>query len=235
MKTRRKIIAVIMISVFCVTIMAGCTVNQVDSANTASTADKSTDMSGNTTASPSANNSTNNESDSSGKVIKQGTIQKNGNVILKELAFVYNGNTIAISDIVDDEKLEGILGKALENKSHTYSYDDGLNMDTLIGFTEKQYKFPGLDIKTINATEDKKFYIFNIKITDPKYSTVRNIKVGDSVQKLKEAYPEGNMLVNGTAGEEDDFRYQPVNYVDGMIFHIKDKKIESILLYNLLD
>lgn len=234
MKTLRKFFIIIMILTFCVTVIAGCEANQIDSPKATSTADKSTDISSNNSAEPSVNNSTGNNS-GSGKVIKQGTIQKNGNVILKELAFVYNENTIAISDIVDDEKLEGILGKAVEIKSHTYSSDDGLNMDTLIGFTEKQYKFPGVDIKTINGSEEKKFYIFNIKITDSRYSTIRNIKVGDSVEKLKKAYPEGSMLGNGAAEEEDDFLYQPVNYVDGMKFHIKDKKIQSILMYKLLD
>ncbi len=183
MKTLRKIFTVIMILAFCVTVMAGCKVNKVDSSKATSTPDKSTD----------------------------------------------------ISDIVDDEKLEGILEKALENKSHTYSSDDGLNMDTLIGFTEKQYKFPGLGIKTINTTEGKDFYIFNIKINDSKYSTVRNIKVGDSLENLKKAYTEGSLLGGGGTEKEDDFQFQPVNYVDGMKFHINNKKIESILMYKLLD
>ncbi|MDF2890190.1 MAG: hypothetical protein K0R80_557 [Clostridia bacterium] len=221
MKVLRKTLALLMILTFCAAIMAGCKGNTIVSPKAPSTA-------------PAENSTTNSDIDSSGKVIKSGTIQKDGNVILKELAFVYNGNTFAISDIVDDEKLESILGKAEEKKSHTYSNDDGLNMDTLIGFTEKQYQFPGLSIKTINETKSSDFYIFSINIIDPKYSTVRNIKVGDSLDKLKEAYPEGNLLGDGT-GEEDDFQYQPVNYVDGMKFHIKNSKIESIMMYKLLD
>lgn len=218
MKAFKKILTVTMILVFCGTILAGCKKNEVQSP-TETTKDASVD----------------NKPDTSEKVTKQGTIQKSGNVILKELAFVYNGNTIAISDIVEDEKLENMLGKADEKKSHTYSKDDGLNMDPLIGMTEKQYKFPGLVIKTINGTEDKRFYIFNIKITDARYSTVRNIKVGDSLEKLKEAYPEGNMVGGGEGEKEDDFQYLPVNYVDGMKFHITNKKIDSILIYTLLD
>ena len=212
MKALRKLVINIMTLLFCVTVLVGCNKSQVDSP----------------AATPTVNNPGSN-------VIKQGKIQKSGNVILKELAFVYNDNTVAISDIVDDEKLESILGKAEENKSHTYSLDDGLNMDPLIGFTEKQYKFPGNEIKTINATEDKKFFVFSIKITDSKYSTVRNIKVGDSVKKLKEVYPEGNLIGNGAANEEDDFLYLPANYVDGMQFHIKNEMIESIMMYTLLD
>jgi hypothetical protein len=59
--------------------------------------------------------------------------------------------------------------------------------------------------------------------------------VGDSVETLKSVYPEGNLSGNGAPNEEDDYRYLPVNYVDGMIFHIKDEKIESIQIYKLLD
>lgn len=230
MKAIKNIVASITILAVCAAVTAGCAENKENSsaANSSaatSTVSNSTDVAAGTST----------DSSSGSTIIKQGTIEKSGNVILKELAFVYNGKTLAISDIADDEKLESILGKAIENKSHTYSKDDGLNMDPLNGFTEKRYKFPGLEIKTINGAEEEKFYIFNIKITDPKYSTVRNIKVGDSVEKLKEAYPEGNMLGNGAAGEEDDFQFLPVNYVDSMKFHIKDKKIESILMYKLLD
>ncbi len=232
MKTLRKIVTVFMIMVVSSAIMAGC--GETQNSSSASTSGKPAAVStGTSENTPSGNSSA--STDSSGKIIKEGTIQKDGNVILKELAFVYNGKTLGISDIADDEKLENILGKAEGNKTHTYSKDDGLNMDPLIGFTEKQYKFKGLDIKTINATEDKKFFIFQIKITDSKYPTARNIKVGDSAEKLKEAYPEGKFIGNGAAGEEDDFQYLPANYVDAMKFHVKNKKIESILMYKLLD
>lgn len=108
-------------------------------------------------------------------------------------------------------------------------------MDQLNGMTEKQYHFPGLVIKTINATEDKKYFVFSIEITDPRYPTVRNIKVGDSFEKLKKAYPEGNLLGDELTDKEDGFRYEPVDYAEVMHFLIKDKKIESILIYKLLD
>lgn len=174
-------------------------------------------------------------SDSTDKVIKEGSVEKEGNVILKQLAFVYQDKTISLSDIVDDQKMESLLGKATEIKSHTYSPDDGKNMDPLNGKTEKQYLYPGLVIKTIDGAEDNKSFIFNIEITDPKYPTVRNIKVGDSYELLKETYPEGTLLGGEISNEEDDFRYEPANYVDVMKFHIKDKKVESIQIYTLID
>ena len=210
--------------------LSGCTKSQEKTGEptTASTPlDTSKDSSKETESQPS--------SDSTDKVIKEGSVEKEGNVILKQLAFVYQDKTISLSDIVDDQKMESLLGKATEIKSHTYSPDDGKNMDPLNGKTEKQYLYPGLVIKTIDGAEDNKSFIFNIEITDPKYPTVRNIKVGDSYELLKETYPEGTLLGGEISNEEDDFRYEPANYVDVMKFHIKDKKVESIQIYTLID
>ncbi|WFR61066.1 hypothetical protein P9222_21485 [Paenibacillus amylolyticus] len=169
------------------------------------------------------------------EAIKEGSMEKEGNVVLKELAFVYNEHTIAISDTANEDKMEQMLGKPDNLKSHTYTADDGTNMDTLIGFTEKVYTYPGLEIKTISIPEGKQDSIFHIEITDPKYTTVRNIKAGDSLDTLKNAYPEGKLVGDGAPDEEDDFRYEPSNYVDVMSFHIKDAKVESIQIYSLLD
>ena len=238
MKIFRKIVIMTMFLVFCGMVLAGCGKSQVKSpGNTLNdrTDDIPKDTSTEIQTGTSADTLSDNTADASEEIVKEGTVEKSGNVVLKQLAFVYKENTIAISDIADDEKIESMLGKADEITVHTYSEDDGLNMDQLNGMTEKQYQFPGLTIKTIDAAEDKKSFIFNIEITDPKYPTIRNIKVGDSFEKLKEAYPEGNLLGGELGDEEDDFRYEPVNYVDVMSFHIKDKKIESILIYTLID
>lgn len=237
MKVFRKIVTVTMFLLFCGMVLGGCGKNEAKLPNTLT--DTPTEALSNTASELqtdiSVETSENNSKDDSEEVIKEGTVKKNGNVVLKQLAFVYQENTIAISDIVDDEKIESMLGKADKIKSHTYSKDDGLNMDQLNGMTERQYQYPGLVIKTIDAMEDKKSFIFSIEITDPKYPTVRNIKVGDNFEKLREAYPEGSLTGGELSDEEDDFRYEPVNYVDGIIFHIKDKKVERILIYSLLD
>lgn len=214
--------------------LAGCGVQGVESTPASSSESQNNPTSGTTNdipvEAPAAGSV-----DAADDVVKEGVVEKDGNVVLKQLAFTYQGNTIALSDSVDDQKIERLLGKADRIDSHTYSLDDGKNMDQLNGMTEKQYDYPGLVIKTIDATEDKTPIIFSIEITDPKYPTIRNIKVGDSYEMLKEAYPEGNLLGGELSDEADDFRYEPVNYVDAMSFRIIDRKIESILIYTLLD
>ncbi|WP_433706787.1 hypothetical protein [Paenibacillus illinoisensis] len=233
MKLTKKAAGFIVLGALLTGALTGCQSSDATSPatgqNTANEQSKGEEAS-NSTASPSENSE-----EQSGEAIKEGSMEKEGNVVLKELAFVYNEHTIAISDTANEEQMEQMLGKPDNLKSHTYTADDGTNMDTLIGFTEKVYTYPGLEIKTISIPEGKQDSIFHIEITDPKYATVRNIKAGDSLDTLKNAYPEGKLLGDGASDEEDDFRYEPSNYVDVMSFHIKDAKVESIQIYSLLD
>ncbi|MDF2675302.1 MAG: hypothetical protein K0R09_3574 [Clostridiales bacterium] len=167
-------------------------------------------------------------------MIKEKVIPKEENSILKELAVVYNNKSLKLSDFVDDKKLEDIFGKAEKIEFHTYSADDGLNMDPHIGRTNRKYKFQGLLIATINTLDKKeKFYVHQIEISDSKYTTPRKVKVGDTIDKLKEAYPEA---ISDPNSETSDFYiYSPVNHFDSMLFRIKDNKISSIKIYTLLE
>lgn len=160
--------------------------------------------------------------------------EEDQNPALKSLAFVYNEITLTLWETVDDTELEGILGKAEEVKTHTYSKDDGLNMDPLIGFTEKVYIYPGLELKTIKAPDTPDFRIFQIAITDSKYATVNGIRVGDSVEKLQTAYPEGRMSGEGASGASDDFLYMPVDYVNSMKVQVEGSRVERIQMFTLL-
>jgi hypothetical protein len=238
MKVNKKYVMMATLMAFSAMALYGCGKNQVK-APEPTTVSVPAETSPNTTEETKAETSTEPTKDSStdntDKVIKEGSVEKEGNVILKQLAFLHKDKTISLSTIVDDEKMESLLGKADEIKSHTYSPDDGKNMDQLNGRTEKEYHYQGLVIKTIDNAENKKSFIVSIEITDAKYPTVRNIKVGDSYELLKETYPEGNLLGGEISNEEDDYRYEPANYVDVMNFHIKDKKVESIQIYSLID
>lgn len=238
MKLINKATAVILLSILLTMAMTGCQLSGTKSTEaTQNSGEKNTpdEQAKGEGASNSTAPASENSEEQSNEAIKEGSIEKEGNVVLKELAFVYNEHTIAISDTANEDQMEQMLGKPDNLKSHTYRAGDGTNMDTLIGFTEKVYTYPGLEIKTISIPEGKQDSIFHIEITDPKYATVRNIKAGDSLDTLKNAYPEGKLLGDGAPNEEDDFRYEPSNYVDVMSFHIKDAKVESIQIYSLLD
>ena len=226
MKTFIKITIITGFMVLCVGALSGCGKNRV----------KSPDE---TTAPAKASASTETEPTKVPSTAAQSTVISDSENAtkesLKELGFIYNGKTITLLDFTDDQKMEAMLGKAEDTKTHTYSTSDGLNMDQLTGKTEKQYLYPDLVIKTIDAGENNKSYIYQIEITGSQYTTVRNVKVGDSFETLKEAYPEGNLIGGELSNEEDDFRFEEEDYANVMNFHIKNKKVASIQIYSLID
>ena len=230
MKALIKITIVTSFLVLCVSALGGCGKNRVKSPDETTapakvSASTETEIKTETTIAPSTAAQSTAISDSENATKES----------LKELGFIYNGKTITLLDFTDDQKMEAMLGKAEDTKTHTYSTSDGLNMDQLTGKTEKQYLYPDLVIKTIDAGENNKSYIYQIEITGSQYTTVRNVKVGDSFETLKEAYPEGNLIGGELSNEEDDFRFEEEDYANVMNFHIKNKKVASIQIYSLID
>lgn len=163
------------------------------------------------------------------------SIDGNERLLLQQLAFIYEDNTITLGDVADKDKMSSMFGEALETKVHTFTADDGRNMDQLLGLTEKEYTYDGLVIKTIEKEGSVEPFIFSIEITDPKYMTLRKIKVGDSYEVLRESYPEGVLLGGELTDGEDDYRYEPFDYVNVMNFHIDNRVVESISINRLLD
>lgn len=163
------------------------------------------------------------------------SIDGNERLLLQQLAFIYEGNTITLGDVADKDKMSSMFGEALETKVHTFTSDDGRNMDQLLGLTEKEYTYDGLVIKTIEKEGSVEPFIFSIEISDPKYMTLRKIKVGDSYEVLRGAYPEGVLLGGELTDGEDDYRYEPFDYVNVMNFHINNRVVESISINRLLD
>lgn len=158
----------------------------------------------------------------------EGESPTTGNPKLKELAIQYEGNKLQISGDANEEILVDLFGLAEEKKTHTYTAED--NMDPHIGKTTKEYSYPGMIIRTINTLEEKdKFYAYQIEVTDPKYTTPRFIKVGDSLDLLTEKYPEASAV------DEGSYLYRPVDHFDTMAFTIFDERISEIRIYTLLE
>lgn len=226
MNTLKKLLIITGFMILCVGVLGGCGKNRIkspDQTNAPTNASVNTEAVTSAAPTSAAENSTTGDSENTTKES------------LKELGIIYKENTITLLDLADDQEIEGKLGRADEIKAHTYSSSDGLNMDQLTGKTEKQYFYPGLVIKTIDAAQDNKSYIYQIEITSPQYTTVRNVKVGDSFETLKEAYPEGNLLGGELSDAEDDFRFEEEDYTNVMNFHVKNRKVASIQIYSLID
>jgi hypothetical protein len=106
------------------------------------------------------------------------------------------------------------------------------NMDPHLGKTTIEYRYPGLVIKTINTLEDMdNFYVYQMEVTDPKYTTPRLIKVGDSLDQLTSVYPEAILVPDS----DDHYLYRPIDHFDTMSFIVKDNLIREIRIYTLLE
>ncbi len=164
------------------------------------------------------------------KEAKEDEMPTTGNSILNELAILYEGNRLQISGDANEELLEDLFGEAEAKKAHTYTAGD--NMDPHIGKTTNEYRFPGMILKTINTLEEvNKFYVYQMEVSDPKYTTPRLIKVGDGLDKLKEKYPEASLVPDS----DGYYLYRPVDHFDTMGFTIADNKISKINIYTLLE
>jgi hypothetical protein len=204
MKIISKKIAVVLIAVMCMIYLAGC---QIDIEDT------------------NPKDPINQE-----EVIKEEETPTKGNDKLKELAIQYEGNRLQISGDANEDILEDLFGVAKEKKTHTYTSED--NMDPHIGKTTNEYRFSGMIIKTINTLEEKnKFYVYQMEVSDSRYTTPRLIKVGDSLDKLKEEYPEASLVPDS----DGYYLYNPVDHFDAMGFTVVDNKISKIKIYTLLE
>jgi hypothetical protein len=205
MKIISKRIAVVLIAVLCMTYLAACQINTVDT---------------------NPEDPINQEE----KEVKEDVTPTTGNTKLKELAIQYEGNSLQISGDANEEILQDLFGVAEEKNTHTYTKED--NMDPHIGKTKIEYRFPGMIIRTINTLEkENEFYVYQIEVSNPKYTTPRLIKVGDSVEKLKEIYPEASLVPDS----DGYYLYSPVDHFDTMGYTIVDNKISKIKIYTLLE
>jgi len=210
MKTLLKRIVVVLIGISCMTYLAGCQI-------------------GTTSKNPEEPIK---QADKEIEQVKEEEIATAGNVELKELAIQYKGNILQISGSANEEILQDLFGTAEEKKVRTYTAED--NMDPHTGKTTIEYRFPGMIIRSINTLEDKnRFYVYEMEISDPKYTTPRSIKVGDSLDELKEGYPEARQITDSDG--EGYYLYNPVDHFDAMGFTIVDNKISKIKIYTLLE
>lgn len=207
MKAIQKKITIVLIAVFCMAYLVGCQINKT-------------------------NISPVDQSNQEVEVVVPDEIPTEENAKLEELAIHYEENSLHLSEFVNDEIIADLFGEATEKNTHTYTEAD--NMDQHIGKTIYEYKFSGMSIKTINTLEEvDKFYVYQIDFSNPIYTTPRQIKVGDSLDMLREKYPEAIQVVDSNRGNY--YLFRPINHFDAMGFTILNNEIGNIHIYTLLE
>lgn len=125
--------------------------------------------------------------------------------------------------------LNGLLGEPISEEVIELT-----NADTFTGSFDKTIKYDGLEIKLFSPKGNgKSFYVYKVKTTNPSYTSARGVKVGDTVETLKEKYPEVIMALDGRTDEMNCAYLYPEKsdkYLY-LFFEVKNGKVEEIYMY----
>lgn len=100
------------------------------------------------------------------------------------------------------------------------------------GFHWKEYSYGDIFVKALIGDSNSTNIIY-VSTTSNKYKTPRDIKVGDTLQKLKEKYPED---LNKTLSDQICYEYAPQSIgFNRMYFYINNDTITKIVLENGID
>lgn len=107
------------------------------------------------------------------------------------------------------------------------------NSDTFSGSSVKKIKYDGLQLGLFSPQQNgKTFWVQEIIITKPKYYTADGITVGDSLAKIKKAYPTLQLF----PGNTDNMYYVSAqNYEYSIEFEIENEKAKKIRLYYMMN
>ncbi|MBS4025529.1 MAG: hypothetical protein KGZ96_07610 [Clostridia bacterium] len=135
-------------------------------------------------------------------------------------------NSVSLMTWDTEINLEEIFGKPLDIKVRQLGQDS----DTFAGSYLKEVKFQGIEVELFSPKDNgQSFYVFSIKILDHKYETVRGIKVGDKLERLKELYPELMPILDGR--KDDNNRGYMFEEGDYITFEIINGEIIEIRVY----
>ncbi|MFA5528053.1 MAG: hypothetical protein WC996_05505 [Peptostreptococcales bacterium] len=145
---------------------------------------------------------------------------------MSEFSILFGEHEIALKDWDNEVNIEEIFGEPLEVKSEIL----GPNSDTFNGSFMKEITYSGIKFVMFSPKDNgKNYYILSMNIMDNSIETKRGIRVGDTLEKLNEVYPELKPVLDGREDtqnrgykiEEGAYDYINFEVKDGSIIHIK--------------
>ncbi len=138
-------------------------------------------------------------------------------------------NKVSLFDWEDETDLDVIFGERIFQET-----TELVNADTFTGSFIRIIKYDDTEVKLFSPKGDgERFYILGISSTNEGLITNRGIKIGDSTDLVKEAYPEVEGSMDGTTGRDGKyqfmFNYDAYTYIT---FVIKDGVVTEINLYH---
>lgn len=125
---------------------------------------------------------------------------------------------ISIGGIKMRMKEKDIIEKLGKPKSRTIKYDNVCYVAYLT-----TWKYDGLEIGGISQSNDfSKSQVHIIKASSSRYSTEKNVKVGDSMRKAQKAYSTSKF--NSEMGKDENYLTYPNAAFGGLMF-IGDKQM----------
>ena len=148
---------------------------------------------------------------------------------LSEFSFLIEDRKVTLMDWEDEVNLGDLFGKPKQEKIEQL----GSGSDTFAGAYIKELKFSGVDLKLFSPKDNgKKFYILSMEVSDPKYQTIRGVKVGDALEALNKNYPEITPIPDGREDKNNrGYRLEQGAY-NYITFEIKEGFIIKISIYH---
>lgn len=149
------------------------------------------------------------------------SVELPGNTTSKEFSFSVNDTIITLNDWHDTDD---ILGTPLSSDVITAE-----NSDTYTGSFFKTLDYDGLQIKLFSPVQNsKQFRIYSMYAFKEGYRTFKGIEVGDTLNEMKNAYPELKFDRNKQVFES--FDEMESAYIQ---FEVVDELISGIKIYSL--
>jgi len=149
-----------------------------------------------------------------------------------DFSILYNASSICIKDWDNIIDLYNIFGEPLfENIVILDS-----SADTYAGSYVKNIEYDGIKFKLFSPKNNgKEFWIMEIEIDKNGFRTSRDIEVGDTVENLKEVYPEIDILPDGRTDTNNcAYVIEDIEYSNYLQFEVRDGVISHIKIYHLL-
>ncbi len=104
------------------------------------------------------------------------------------------------------------------------------------GFSWREYEYYDISVKALKSDDSDITNIIKITTSSPDYKTSNGIKVGDSVEVLKELYKE-HLFYQKNTDSGNYYLYDPENDIGfkKIRFYIEDETIKTIELEDCID
>ena len=137
-----------------------------------------------------------------------------------------SGRKISLFDWEDEIELNSIFGQPRFQETQEL-----VNADTFSGSFLKTIQYNKTEVKLFSPKGDvKRFYVLDIRSAKEDLITDRGIKVGDSLDLVKQSYPEVKRSLDGTTGSDgsyevmfnnDAYTYTHFLIYDGIVTEIR--------------